>query len=109
MRLNETIALRNIEAGGPGSGRHSEGGFHEKLASPWHSELHDVLTYHGFKHAANGLNVGGDYSRYVHPKTGAVVDTRKNGNWTHESARGRETSGNGEINLDEHLAGGRGY
>jgi len=78
MKLSGTIELY---AGGPGSGRHPEGGPHK--------EMHEKLMSAGFKFdriSNRGFGAGSYTPRptgiYNHPSTGMSVYTRKNGDWT---------------------------
>lgn len=71
--------LNKVEAGGPGSGRHSMGG---------------VLNTHGFSDKGSGM--------HTHPKYGNVKVGSKTDNWTHTHLTGL-SRGNGAASLNSHL------
>jgi hypothetical protein len=90
MKIADVIALHELDAGGPGSGRHPSGISHE---------IHNTLTRYGYKHTGGDVEhtsskVGpmstqpNKYVMYHHPEGHTVAVDRSKGvsdwKWTHK-------------------------
>ena len=82
MKLQQAIVLRQIKAGGPGSGRHADGGI-----APRYAKLHDTLTRHGWtkqepSESEKGMRkqLGGGKETYTHPEHGKITVEQRLGN-----------------------------
>lgn len=97
-RLGKRVMM---EAGGPGSGKHSEGGEAKWSAHP---ALHTALLNHGFSHAKSSGIDDDRTSLYTHPKEGNV-STNHNGLWMHtDSGGGHVGGGMGVKSLNQHFS-----
>jgi hypothetical protein len=87
IKVKKIVTKDKVKAGGPGSGRRSEGGGKE----PPHAGAHDKLTKAGFEHQGGGVYIKGDDSDPVRYR----VSVDKEGNWQ-QFDRGSKT-GEGKM------------
>lgn len=92
--------LKDVAAGGPGSGRHKED--LETARKAYHHPLHDAMTSHGFTY--NSSNLAGDKHFYYPtknvggPMARETMELQDGGGWKHGNSSAK---GNDRESLDK--------